>query len=192
MAKVKAPLFGLEARGKLADTLVYFPWKGIQAVRSWVIPANPKTADQQTQRGYMSDAVAAFKGTGFTAEDVSSLRRWARIHSRIMTWVNRWISYYLDERVAGRTPQSHWNVRKENIGAATFDGKCDTVADKTGVLKYGLVPTNLFGTAACSFAAGVYTCTPVGLASKTNYYFQICSTDASVKGCTGIDLVKTT
>src|SRR3989304_5419175 len=44
MAKLKAPLLSFGASGKLADTLVYFPWKGLAVVRSYVIPANPNTA----------------------------------------------------------------------------------------------------------------------------------------------------
>jgi len=50
MAKVKGPLFSLDARGQIAKTLVYMGWKGIADVRKYVIPANPNTAAQQTQR----------------------------------------------------------------------------------------------------------------------------------------------
>lgn len=50
MAKVSGPLFSLEARGKIGDAVVYFPWKGLHVVRQWLVPTNPKTADQGTQR----------------------------------------------------------------------------------------------------------------------------------------------
>ncbi len=50
MAKVSGPLFSLEARGKIADAVVYFPWKGLHVVRQWLKPANPQTADQGDQR----------------------------------------------------------------------------------------------------------------------------------------------
>lgn len=46
MAKVSGPLFSLEARGKIADAIVYFPWKGLHVVRQWLKPANPESADQ--------------------------------------------------------------------------------------------------------------------------------------------------
>ena len=36
----------MTASGKLADTVVYFSWKGISVVRQWLIPANPQSADQ--------------------------------------------------------------------------------------------------------------------------------------------------
>lgn len=50
MAKVDGPLFSLEARGKIADAIVYFPWKGRHAVRRWLKPTNPRDVDQQIIR----------------------------------------------------------------------------------------------------------------------------------------------
>ncbi len=50
MAKVSGPLFSLEARGKIADAIVFFPWKGLHVVRQWLKPANPKTANQGDMR----------------------------------------------------------------------------------------------------------------------------------------------
>lgn len=49
-AKVSGPLFSLEARGKIADAVVYFPWKGLHVVRQWLKPANPQSSLQGTQR----------------------------------------------------------------------------------------------------------------------------------------------
>jgi len=42
MAKVSGPLLSIEARGKIAEALVFFPWKGRHLVRQWLKPANPK------------------------------------------------------------------------------------------------------------------------------------------------------
>ncbi len=49
-AKVSGPLFSLEARGKIADAIVFFPWKGLHVVRQWLKPANPQSADQGDMR----------------------------------------------------------------------------------------------------------------------------------------------
>ncbi len=46
MAKVDGPLFSLEARGKIADAMVFFPWKGRHVVRQWLKPTNPKSVLQ--------------------------------------------------------------------------------------------------------------------------------------------------
>lgn len=54
MAKVKGPLFSIEARGKIADAMVHFPWKGRNVVRKWIAPANPRDHDQQVIRQKMA------------------------------------------------------------------------------------------------------------------------------------------
>lgn len=60
MAKLTGPLMSIDARGKLADAMVFMGWKGLKTVRQWVTPANPNTAKQQTIRGYFTSAVAKF------------------------------------------------------------------------------------------------------------------------------------
>jgi len=46
MAKVWGPLHSDDARGKLADSLVFMGWKGIKTVRQWLKPTNPQRAKQ--------------------------------------------------------------------------------------------------------------------------------------------------
>jgi len=55
MAKVDGPLMSLEARGKIADAVVFFPWKGRHAVRQWLKPTNP----EKTLQGYVRAALRA-------------------------------------------------------------------------------------------------------------------------------------
>ena len=50
MAKVYGPLHSDGATGKLADAIVYFPWKGNNVVRKWLIPTNKKSAPQGVRR----------------------------------------------------------------------------------------------------------------------------------------------
>ena len=50
MAKVDGPLFSLEAKGKIGNALVFFPWKGRHAVRRWLKPTNPRDIDQKLIR----------------------------------------------------------------------------------------------------------------------------------------------
>lgn len=54
MAKVDGPLFSLEARGKIGDAIVFFPWKGIHSVRRWLKPTNPNDIDQRIIRQKMN------------------------------------------------------------------------------------------------------------------------------------------
>lgn len=66
MAIVKAPLLSLGASGKLAGTLVASTWKGLKTMREYVIPANPRTAEQVTERNNFTACVSAFRNY-FTA-----------------------------------------------------------------------------------------------------------------------------
>lgn len=50
MPALSGPLFSLTARKTLRKTLTYSRWRGIQYVRSHVVPANPDTVAQQAQR----------------------------------------------------------------------------------------------------------------------------------------------
>jgi len=59
MAKVDGPLFSLEARGKIADAMVFFPWKGRHVVRQWLKPTNPKSIKQGYLRA-MLKAIGKF------------------------------------------------------------------------------------------------------------------------------------
>lgn len=51
MSKLTGPLFSLRAAGTIGETLTYASWKGVQYVRTRVMPNNPNTANQQEVRG---------------------------------------------------------------------------------------------------------------------------------------------
>lgn len=61
MAIVRTPLLSFGASGKLAKTLVFFGWKGLDVAREYVVPTNPRTAAQTTQRTLFTDMVAAWR-----------------------------------------------------------------------------------------------------------------------------------
>lgn len=50
MARVKAPLFSLDASGQLGEAVVYSKWKGREYVREYTIPQNPQSATQVNVR----------------------------------------------------------------------------------------------------------------------------------------------
>jgi hypothetical protein len=50
MAKVTGPLMSMGASGKLANSIVFFPWKGTNVVREWLKPANPQSSGQGDRR----------------------------------------------------------------------------------------------------------------------------------------------
>lgn len=53
MAKVSGPLYSAEARGRIADIMVHFPWKGRACVRQWLKPTNPKSTSQVEVRSFV-------------------------------------------------------------------------------------------------------------------------------------------
>lgn len=50
MAKITAPLLSMGARGQLGKSMVVSKWRGIPYARQYVVPANPRTTAQQTNR----------------------------------------------------------------------------------------------------------------------------------------------
>lgn len=67
MAKVDGPLFSLEARGKIGNGMVFFPWKGRHAVRRWLKPTNPRDVNQKIIRQILASlgkCVAAMETPG--------------------------------------------------------------------------------------------------------------------------------
>lgn len=103
MAKLKAPLMSLGARGQLGKSIVFFPWKGVDAVREFVIPANPRTDAQGVQRGYLEDAVDEWHGATYEALDITAWNRYATILEKIMAGFNAMVREYILEAIKGNT-----------------------------------------------------------------------------------------
>ena len=102
MAKLKGPLLSLGASGSIADTLTFFTWKGINVAREHVVPTNPRTAKQTTQRSYITAAVAkihecqALAANPLDAEDTAAYALWAAAKGKIMTWFNSICKLWID------------------------------------------------------------------------------------------------
>ena len=88
MAKVKAPFLSLGASGKLADTLVASTWKGLKTMREYVIPTNPQTADQTTQRNLFTAMVSAWRNYFTSTVERSAWNRSALHGPKAMSGFN--------------------------------------------------------------------------------------------------------
>lgn len=173
MAKLSAPLLSFEARGKIANALVYFPWKGINAVRQYVIPANPRTAAQTTQRGYMTAAVTAWHAAPYDALDVTAWNRYAGVLAKIMSGFNAMIKAHVDEALLGNTWERLRNGSSSNQDDTTFD----VTVQKIGG---GNAPTCHYGTRKTHFpdsevlgdiGGATWSVELTGLSADTLYYF---------------------
>lgn len=72
--KVKSPIFS-DGRGKLGNNVVGSMWKGIWYLRSYVVPANPKTKPQIAVRSIMRLAVADAQDVEATPANKTELNR---------------------------------------------------------------------------------------------------------------------
>lgn len=185
MAKVTAPLFSFTASGQLAKALVFFPWKGIKAVRSYVVPTNPSTDAQDDQRGYLTAAVALLRlgqaeSPGFAAPDVAAYEAWAATQPTSRTWFNQYCANYM---------QQHANAKQ---GAIFYNGVLTPGADSiaisvdfldevtnfitAGTFYYGTSKSALLNSMAATIAGKNASKSITGLVTGLKYYIQFRAT----------------
>lgn len=174
MAKVTGPLFSVDARGKIGDSLVFMGWRGLKTVRSYVIPSNPQTAEQMRVRDNFSNAVSMWGNLSGADQQAWRLLASGQPYSGFNDYVGR-VKEQLD---ASNTWVDIKNVEVSAISAtsATIEGTTSDVGDL--LIRYG--------TTAGSYPNSV-TITPIGggddvytfnrvlndLRPNTTYYFTI-------------------
>lgn len=192
MAKLTAPLFSFNARGQLAKTLVYSGWKGIDDVRSYVVPANPRSASQQTQRGYFTNMVDMWHTLGLTADDVSAWNRYATTLPRPQSGFNAFAAAGINLQVGGIAVANlamgfDGSIADSGTGQVDFSVEEDGSASAVDFL-WGYSPTSLINVAPGSETSNVWTAANVAVASDAIVYMRARIEDGSnaVRGWTGI------
>ena len=191
MEKLKGPLMSIDARGKLADSMVFMGWKGLKTVRQHVTPANPKTQAQKDQRALMREAVALWHDTAFTEADKDALTVWAATLPATMSGFNAIVKDYVDSQVAEKTYEPLYNVE---IGEPTSEGATITVesaSNKTAKLYIGASKTTMLTEKTGNYEGTTWTFTLTGLASQTEYFFYVINTAEESARRTGIFKFKT-
>ena len=194
MAKITAPLFGLGARGQLGKVLVYFPWKGIDCAREYVIPTNPKTALQTAQRNKLTAAVDEFHAASYNSLDIGAWTRYASTLAAVMTGFNAMCRTHIKEAILGNAWERIANCRVDYIMADTFRVLIDkTYPGNVPTLHYGTSKTYQGSTMAFVYEGGdVWTATPVGLTKSTDYWFWVdCGASGTDYGRLGLYKVRT-
>ena len=161
MAKVTAPLFSFTATGKIAKSLVYSAWKGIQDVRGYVTPANPNTPAQQTQRTLIGKVVLAWR-TWVT--DPTARIAWnvaASVGSMVQSGYNAFVSSAA--QVLATVPAASYVVTfvagTGGAALATLKNMDDgATADETGNFEVwlGSKPNSLLKTETVTISTGVF------------------------------------
>ena len=192
MAKVKGPLFSLSASGQIAKTLVYGDWKGIDVVRKYVIPANPNTSGQQTQRGYFGAAVEDWHTDGFTAIDVAAWNLYALALKVAQSGFNVLVKLKVLCSVAAKTWIPLVDCLVTVIGAAGAQINITGTVGSTIKLYWGTSKTSMFNEEAMVDTLGDYEVTLAACGASTKIYFYIKDTDVVDTARTGIYSFTTT
>lgn len=179
MAKVIAPLFSMAASGKLANSLVYLHWKGIDDVRQYVIPTNPRSPKQTTQRSHVKDAVAAIHAVSpaYSNLDKEAWARFASLYPTPRTWFNEQVKNFVDQRVAGLKAAVCCHGSITEITASGMTVKVDIIPESGSIsavkVYYGRSKTFLPNSVdATKGAANDWSATLSGLNANTQYFIE--------------------
>ena len=179
MAKLKGPLFSLGASQQIGKTLVYFGWKGLDVVREYVIPANPRTSGQTTQRGYLTDIVGkvhAAQGSAthpLTALDVQAYALLASVVQAATTWFNQCVRDGVNQLVAGlREAVYSGGVTTPGADQLTVEIWNIGIAPTAGDMWYGTSRTALIHHIASTPVGGSNAAIITGLTTGVKYFWQ--------------------
>ena len=180
MAKLKAPLMSLGASGAIAKSIVYFPWKGLNAAREYVVPANPKTVKQTTQRGYLSDVVEAIHAAQadttnpLVSADVVAYSLYGSCEPTPRTWFNQACKNWLDQKVATKLPCLCSAGTLDNATASQLDASIYLweATCTAGKFFWGTSKTALINSEAAVITTQTATATISGLIKGVKYFVQ--------------------
>lgn len=188
MAKLTGPLLSFGARGQLGKTLVYGEWKGIDVVRTYVIPANPNSAAQQTQRGRLANAVNDWHVEGLDADDVTAWDRYAATLPAPQSGFNAFVSRNIAIQATGDTPEDGIDGSLVDDADNTFSGQITEGGDALSIsMLWGTSPTSLINTEAGTETVDVWDFTPADNVAGQTIYARFEISDAGgIIGHTGI------
>ncbi|MBA7592788.1 hypothetical protein ES708_34982 [subsurface metagenome] len=183
MAKLKAPLLSLGAAGAIGKSLVFFGWKGLNVVREYVIPANPRTGPQTTQRGYLTDMVAkvhAVQADGthpLTAADISAYALWASVVQAATTWFNQVVRNGIDQLIKGKREcifsSGTTTPKTDELDVALYSIGIEPTG---GNFWYGTKRTALVHKKGGTFAGPKASASITGLVTGVKYFWQFVPT----------------
>jgi hypothetical protein len=139
MAKITGPLMSISATGKLANSLIFSGWKGLNVVRQWLAPANPQTTRQawfRTMLAGTGKAVGKIETDGEIAAQLIS----QNLIPAGQTKQSYLVKYILTNYLTNPTTYSLALIDYENVGAVTsFQGLADLFTLVDYMTPYGAV-----------------------------------------------------
>lgn len=102
MAKLRGPLFSMDARGQIGKALVYGGWKGIAWVREYFVPENPQSQAQTKVRDIFTLGVLRWQNIGTPAQE--GWDEGAERKGKIQSGFNYFMAEYVTAMLDGDTP----------------------------------------------------------------------------------------
>ena len=159
MAKLNAPLMSFAASGKIAKSLVYATWKGIDTVRQYVVPSNPKTPAQQAQRSLLTMAVNLWRASWLSQEIRESWNKLASTRGLAMSGFNLFTGQVT--KLAAEDPDASIASGVKAVASNSLEVSFKNIddgsaGDESGdfELLYGNSPDDLVGSATAALATG--------------------------------------
>jgi hypothetical protein len=169
----------MSASGQVGKTLVYANWKGLKYARQYVTPANPNTGPQQTQRGYLTQALAFWHSTTVPIMplDTTNLSRAAGYATNPLSGFNLYVQNYIKSRVAGATPNQLNQTAEASLVTGAASIEAHSVASVTTVkLRWGFSPTamlNLVVRTEAGAAGTTHTFDITAVTTGQVIYYQV-------------------
>lgn len=175
MAKLSAPLLSLRASASVGKAITFFTWKGINVARQYVVPANPRSDDQLTQRQNLEDAVTEWHAAAYTAGDKTAWNRFAGTLAKTMSGFNAMVQAWVNEKILANVWYRIMGVSCYYEGANALNIRCESDnAAPLPICYYGVSKTNLANQVTGIWQpSGFFAFSLVGLTADTLYYYTI-------------------
>lgn len=192
MAKIEGPLFSIDADGKFGKSVIFSKVKGIKTAKSYKIPNNPKSDDQQGQRGYMTESVLAWKTDGYTIADIEAWNVYAKIQKGFLSGYNMFLKERINFSKLGYTWHSLKNCVVEDITNVSCNVYVDYYVNNEHRVHLGKSKNVMIEEVQGIFLGDKYKFSLTGLERDTKYYFFVGAWGSAIQERTGIYNFKTT
>jgi len=167
MAKVVMPLLSAEASGKIADTMVYFYWKGLNVVRRWVVPTNPREIKQKlirTRLAAMGKNLAAMTTAAPAGAIIALIKAVAPANTI-------WNAHFVSQTLKHIKTNANWTALNTAYNAAVT--QLTQFEASAGLLVMAdIVPGSVFNetvSRGLQLHLGAYAAYKLGLSGLTDY-----------------------
>ena len=190
MAKVEGPLFSIDADGKIAKSLIHMKRKGRHDVRRYVIPVNPKSDDQKTQRNFLKEAVYNWKNDGYTEIDIEAWNLYAKTIGDISSGYNMFLRHKINADKEGKEWTKLYDYVVVSLAKVDANISIKTPEETGAKLYIGTSPKVMVRAIDGIFLENGYSYSIDELEPSTRYYMYVANRNNNVSR-TGIYTIKT-